>query len=208
MGINDYITTMLWGKALIYFMSISTISTALFFWLKFTLRDISKLYPGKILFCDRLKPTTKLLYNNDSTYTEEQKAEIRKKIKSKKNIDLQKYKPKTYRNKKYVKRVDEAVVWLLDVTRFNDILFEYNCMYGFWRNLTGALLIDMLFVWGLTAVNKWLYTLPFGNALAWLGGIMILLIILTTIITYNNGRIFAKKVYDVFMNLDEDKNNY
>ena len=208
MGINDYITTMLWGKALIYFMSISTISTALFFWLKFTLRDISKLYPGKILFCDGLKPTTKLLYNNDSTYTEEQKAEIRKKIKSKKNIDLQKYKPKTYRNKKYVKRVDEAVVWLLDVTRFNDILFEYNCMYGFWRNLTGALLIDMLFVWGLTAVNKWLYTLPFGNALAWLGGIMILLIILTTIITYNNGRIFAKKVYDVFMNLDEDKNNY
>lgn len=84
MGINDYITTMLWGKALIYFMSISTISAALFFWLKFTLRDISKLYPGKILFCDRLKPTTKLLYNNDSTYTEERKAEIRKKIKSKK----------------------------------------------------------------------------------------------------------------------------
>ena len=81
-------------------------------------------------------------------------------------------------------------------------------MYGFWRNLTGALLIDALFVWGLTAVNKWLYTLPFGNALEWLGGIMILLIILTTIITYNNGRIFAKKVYDVFMNLDEDKNNY
>ncbi|WP_314695090.1 hypothetical protein [Tannerella forsythia] len=208
MGINDYMATKLWGKALIYLTSISTISAALFFLLKFTLRDISKLYPGKILFCDRLKPTTKLLYNNDSTYTEEQKAEIRKKIKSKKNIDLQKYKLKTYRNKKYVKRVDEAVVWLLDVTRFDDILFEYNCMYGFWRNLTGALLIDALFVWGLTAVNKWLYTLPFGNALEWLGGIMILLIILTTIITYNNGRIFAKKVYDVFMNLDEDKNNY
>ena len=155
-----------------------------------------------------MKPTTKLLYNNDSTYTEERKAEIRKKIKSKKNIDLQKYKPKTYRNKKYVKRVDEAVVWLLDVTRFDDILFEYNCMYGFWRNLTGALLVDALFVWGLTAVNKWFYTLPFGNVLAWLGGIMILLIVSTTIMAYHNGRIFAKKMYDVFMNLNEDKNNY
>ena len=208
MGINDYMATKLWGKALICLTSISTISAALLFLLRFTLRDISKLYPGKILFCDRLKPTTKLLYNNDSTYTEERKAEIREKIKSKKNIDLQKYKRKTYRNKKYVKRVDEAVVWLLDVTRFDDILFEYNCMYGFWRNLTGALLVDALFVWGLTAVNKWFYTLPFGNVLAWLGGIMILLIVSTTIMAYHNGRIFAKKMYDVFMNLNEDKNNY
>jgi hypothetical protein len=208
MGINDYMATKLWGKAIIYLMSISTITAALFFLLRFTLRDISKLYPGKILFCDRLKPTTKLLYNNDSTYTEKQKAEIRKKIKSKKNIELQKYKPKTFRNKKYVKRVDEAVVWLLDVTRFDDILFEYNCIYGFWRNLTGALLVDALFVLGLSAVNKWLYTLPFGNTLVWIGGVVILLIIFTTIITYNNGRIFAKKVYDVFMNLDEDINNY
>lgn len=208
MGINDYMATKLWGKAIIYLMSISAIATALFFLLKFTLRDISKLYPGKILFCDRLKPTTKLLYNNDSTYTEEHKTEIRKKIKSKKNIELQKYKPKTFRNKKYVKRVDEAVVWLLDVTRFDNILFEFNCIYGFWRNLTGALLVDAVIVWGLTAVNKWLYTLPFGNTLVWIGGVLILLIIFTTLIAYNNGRIFAKKVYDVFMNLDEDINNY
>lgn len=208
MGINEYMATKLWSKVLIYLMSISAISTALFFLLKFTLRDISKLYPEKLLFCDRLKPTTKLLYSNDSTYSEEQKTEIRKKIKSKKNIELQKYKSKTFRNKKYVKRVDEAVVWLLDVTRFDDILFEHNCIYGFWRNLTGALLVDALFVWGLTAVNKWLYTLPFGNTLVWMGGVVLLMIIFTTIIAYNNGRIFAKKVYDVFMNLDEDKDNY
>ena len=96
MGINDYIETKLWGKAFIYLISISTISAALSFLLRLTIRDISKLYPGKILFCDRLKPTTKLLYSNDSTYTEEQKNEIRKKIKSKKNIDLQKYKLKIF----------------------------------------------------------------------------------------------------------------
>ena len=81
MGINDYIETKLWGKAFIYLISISTISAALSFLLRLTIRDISKLYPGKILFCDRLKPTTKLLYSNDSTYTEEQKNESRKKIK-------------------------------------------------------------------------------------------------------------------------------
>lgn len=208
MGINDYIETKLLGKAFIYLISISTISAALSFLLRLTIRDISKFYPGKILFCDRLKPTTKLLYSNDSTYTEEQKNEIRKKIKSKKNIDLQKYKLKTFRNKKYVKRVDEAVAWLLDITRFDNILFEYNCIYGFWRNLTGALLVDALFIFGLAAVNKWFYILPFGSSLVWIGLTVLLLTILTTIVAYSNGHVFAKKVYDVFMNLNEDNNNY
>ena len=121
---------------------------------------------------------------------------------------MQKYKLKTFKNKKYVKRVDEAVTWLLDVTRFDDILFEYNCIYGFWRNLTGALLVDALLIFGIAAVNKWWYALPFGHILVWIGIAVILLLVITTLISYNNGYIFAKKVYDVFMNLDDDKNNY
>lgn len=208
MGVNDYMETKVWTKVFIYILSISTISTALFFLLRFSLRDISKFYPGKIIFCGRLKPTARILYSNDSSYTEEWKREIRKKIKSKKNIDLQKYKIKTYQNKKYVKRVNEAVAWLLDVTRFDDILFEYNCIYGFWRNLTGALLVDGLLVFGLAAINKWLHTLALGAELVWIGIVTILLSVLTTMVAYNNGRTFAKKVYDVFMNLDDDNNNY
>lgn len=208
MGINDYMETKMLSKAFIYLLSVPTISAALFFLLRFLLRDISKFYPGKILFRDRLKPTTRILYSTDDTYSEEQKKEIRKKIMVKKNIDLQKYKLKTFKNKKYVKRVDEAVTWLLDVTRFDDILFEYNCIYGFWRNLTGALLVDALLIFGIAAVNKWWYALPFGHILVWIGIAVILLLVITTLISYNNGYIFAKKVYDVFMNLDDDKNNY
>ena len=144
-------------------MSISPFSTALFFLLRFTLRDISKFYPGMIIFCDRLKPTSRMLYSNDSSYSEDQKTEIRKKIKLTRNIDLLKYKTKTYKNKKYVKRVDEAVAWLLDVTRFDDILFEQNCLYGFWRNLTAALLVDAILVFAMAAINKCYYALPFGE---------------------------------------------
>lgn len=208
MGIKDMTISNVWVKGLTYLVSISTISTALFFLLKFTLRDISKFYPGKILFCDRLKPTTRLLYSADGTYSEQKKSGIRKKIKSKKNIDLQKFKIKTYGNKNYVKRVDEAVDWLLDVTRFDDILFEYNCLYGFWRNFTAALFVDALLVIGLAGVNKWIYPLPFGESLLWIGIVVLLLTIITTLVAYNNGRTFAKKVYDVFMNLDDDKGNY
>ena len=208
MSLNDYIATKLSRDAFIYFASMSSISMTLFFLLKFIIRDFSKLYPEKILFCDRLKPTTKLLYCNDSTYTEEQKNEIRKKIKSKKNIDLQKFKVKTFRNKKYVKRVNEAVSWLLDVCRFDDILFEYNCIYGFWRNLTSALFLAALFIFVLAVINKWFYSLAFGNALFWIGVIVTLFTILTTILAYINGKIFAKRLFNVFMNLNQDENNY
>lgn len=208
MGIDDYLTTKVWSRTLVYLLSISAVSTALFFLLRFTIRDISKIYPGMVLFSDRMKPTARILYSTDKTYTEEQKTEIRKKIKGKKNIDLQKYKPKTFQNKKYVKRVDEAVAWLLDVTRFDDILFEYNCIYGFRRNLTGAFLIDALLIIGLAVINKWLYALPFGSLLFWLGIAVFLLSVVTTFAAYCNGRAFAKKVYDVFMNLDNDNKNY
>lgn len=208
MGVEDMTASNVWAKGLTYLISISTISAALLFLLRFTLRDISKFYPGKILFCDSLKPTTRLLYNTDSTFSEEKKSEIRKKIESKKNIDLQKFKNKTCKNKKYVKRVDEAVDWLLDVTRFDDILFEYNCLYGFWRNLTAALFVDAILMFGLAAVNKWLYPLPFGTALHWIGVLVLLLTVITTIVAYSNGRTFAKKVYDVFMNLDDAEGNY
>ena len=65
MGINDYMETKMLSKAFIYLLSVPTISAALFFLLRFLLRDISKFYPGKILFCDRLKPTTRILYSTD-----------------------------------------------------------------------------------------------------------------------------------------------
>lgn len=208
MGVKDMTVSNMWVKGLTYLISVSTISTALFFLLRFTLRDISKFYPGKILFCDRLKPTIRLLCSTDATFSDEKKSDIRKKIKLKKTIDLEKFKNKTYKNKNYVKRVDEAVDWLLDVTRFDDILFEYNCLYGFWRNFTAALLVDALLVLGLAAVNRWVYPLPFGSALLWIGIVVLLLSIITTIVAYNNGCTFAKKVYDVFMNLDDDKGNY
>ena len=207
-GVDDYMESKVWGRAIIYIMSISTFSTALFFLLRFTLRDISKFYPGMIIFCDRLKPTSRMLYSNDSSYSEDQKTEIRKKIKLTRNIDLLKYKTKTYKNKKYVKRVDEAVAWLLDVTRFDDILFEQNCLYGFWRNLTAALLVDAILVFAMAAINKWYYALPFGEHFVRIGLLILLLTIPVTWVAYCNGRNFAQRMYDVFVNLDDNDNNY
>ena len=54
MGIDEFLETKMWGKALVYVLSLGTISSALFFLLRLVLRDISLVYPGKILFCNRL----------------------------------------------------------------------------------------------------------------------------------------------------------
>lgn len=206
MGVKDMVGAGMWIKVLTYLMSISAISAALLFLLRFSLRSIAKFFPERILFCDRLKPTTRILYSSDNTYTEEQKADIRKKILAKKKIDLQKYKPKTYKNKKYVKRIDEAVKWLLDVTRFDEILFEHNYMFGFWRNLTAALLVDTILIFVLAFINKWYYSLPLGEYLMGMGIFVLLLAMLVTWVAYCNGKTFAKRMYDVFMNMYDDDN--
>lgn len=204
MGVQDMAGAGIWTKGIAYLMSISAIIAALLFLLRFSLRSIAVFYPERILFSGRLKPTTRILFSNDDTYTEEQKTDIRKKIMAIKNIDLQKCKPKTYKNKKYVKRVDEAVRWLLDVTRFDEILFEKNCLYGFWRNLTAALLVDAILVFVLAAINKWYYALPLGENLVDIGLIVLLLTILVTWVAYCNGKTYAKRMYDVFMNMDDE----
>jgi len=206
MGVKDMVGAGMWIKVLTYLMSISAISAALLFLLRFSLRSIAKFFPERILFCDRLKPTTRILYSSDNTYTEEQKADIRKKILAKKKIDLQKYKPKTYKNKKYVKRIDEAVKWLLDVTRYDEILFEHNYMFGFWRNLTAALLVDAILIFVLAFINKWYYSLPLGEYLMGMGIFVLLLAMLVTWVAYCNGKTFAKRMYDVFMNMYDDDN--
>ena len=208
MGIIDLFSTKLWWRAIFYVLSISAVSSALFFFFRFFLRDISKLYPGKIIFCDRLKPTTRLLYSSDTNFSDENKKAIRKKVLAKKSIDLEKYKDKSYNNKKYVKRIDDAVAWLLEVTRFDDILFEYNCVYGFYRNLTAALLVDSILLFVLAAVDKWAIPLPLGDSFLWIGIILLVITLITTLLAYTNGMTYAKKLYNVFLCLDDNKDNY
>lgn len=208
MGLYDVIVTKVWWKGIVYTVSLTAISSALFFLLRLVIRDIALYYPEKILFCDRLKPTTALLFSSDTTFSEEQKAAIRKKIKSRKGIDLQTFKNKTHKNKKYVKRVDETVSWLLDVTRFDGILFDYNCIYGFYRNLTAAFLMDGIVLFGLFAINKWLVDLPLENSFFWGGIACVILSVITTLLAYSNGRRYAKRMYNVFLNLEDEKSNY
>ena len=94
------------------------------------------------------------------------------------------------------------------MTRFDEILFEQNYLYGFWRNLTAALFVDAILVFVMAAINKLYYALPLGEHLVGIGLLILLLTIPVAWVAYCNGRTFAKRMYDVFMNLDDNDNNY
>lgn len=196
------------GKVWSYLISLTVVSSSLFFFYRFLLTDISRFYPGMLLFSKWLKPTTRLLYSTYGFYTEEQKKDIRKKIKDKGHKDLETFKNKTSKNRSYVKRVDEAVSWLLEVTRFDNILFEYNCLYGFYRNLTAGVLVDALLLFFMAIVNDKCYTLPHGSIYFRTGMVLLIITIVLTALSYMRGMIFAKKMYSVFLNLDDNNDNY
>lgn len=79
-------------------------------------------------------------------------------------------------------------------------------MFGFWRNLTAALLVDAILIFVLAFINKWYYSLPLGKYLMGMGIFLLLLAMLVTWVAYCNGKTFAKRMYDVFMNMYDDDN--
>jgi len=97
---------------------------------------------------------------------------------------------------------------LLDVTRFDDILFDYNCIYGFYRNLIATIFMDGIVLFALAAINNWGLSLPLGRFFLWGGITCVIVSFITTWFAYTNGRRYAKRLYNVFLNLDDDKNNY
>lgn len=49
--------------------------------------------------------------------------------------------------KEKLKRVEDIVSDIKNKTREDNIVFEYNCFYGFYRNLLGGIIISSLLVY-------------------------------------------------------------
>lgn len=186
-------------------LSLTSVITSLFFFLSFFIRDIAKLILEKILWGILGMPTTKLLYDNCHLFTVSRKEDIRKKIKDRFAIDLECIPDKNKKNKEYKKRVDEAVDRIKEATRPNAVLFEYECIYGFYRNMAIAFLLDDLFI----VLPIYVYCIYYPNTLPYnienmtfLGIVLIVFVILCVILTKINGVRYAKKLYVSFLSLD------
>lgn len=105
-------------------------------------RFISKEIFQRWFFQDELRmPTTTRLLWVDSVYEDETKIQLRSKIKDKFGIDLLDKTGEQANELKARKLIVTAVSQIRNLLRGNDMLFQHNIEYGFFRNLVGGSLL-------------------------------------------------------------------
>lgn len=180
-------------------LSLGTIAPALFFFYTFLIRDIAKMFPEDFLYWEFYKPTTGMLFEQNRSFSENNKKKIKEKINSNYGINLDEIPSgANKKNKKYCQEVNEVVYRIRENTRHSHILFEFNCIYGFYRNLSGGLLLDLIIIIVLLGVNR-LFGLNMSVFLGFMGLLLIFLIIICLCFTWKNGIRYAKRLYIVYL---------
>lgn len=181
-------------------VSATSILPATFFLYTFLLRDIAKVFPEKLFKAIRY-PTRYLLSADSDTFDDTLKQTIKDEIKNQFNIEILNT---NEANKATVHHtIDKAVSLIREKTRDNNILFEFNCIYGFYRNMTAGFMLDTLLVIVIDIYNP--AHIP-TNILTPLTILISILTLLCLLLSYINGRRYAKRLYTVF--ISKIKKNY
>lgn len=183
-------------------LGMSSILGAVFFLYVFLIRDVSKIFPGKILFARTLKPSTKILLSGDKTFSEETKKDIREKIYNRYMINLNAIADKSGKDNNYTKLIDDAVGRMRSDTRFDNILFEYNCIYGFYRNLSAGVILNVLML-AIAFVLSRFVAMPYASTFVPVTIALLLFDIVLVYFAYTNGVTYAKQMYNIFRGLDD-----
>lgn len=183
-------------------LGMTSIISAVFFLYVFLIRDVSKIFPGKLLFARTLKPTTKMLLLGDKTFSEVTKNAIREKINTLYMIDLNAVADKSGKDKNYTKLIDEAVGRMRSDTRFDNILFEYNCIYGFYRNLSAGILLNIIML-AVAYSFSFFVMIPYANTFLPLIITLLIFDVVITYFAYTSGETYAKQMYNVFRGLSD-----
>ena len=129
---------------------------ALFFFYVFSVREISMHVIERVLDYIFGKKGINMLKKKNMTFSDDRKEAIRGKIKNDFSIDI----PKQGKNRRlfpikdeFRRKTDEAIDLIRENTRDNHILFEYNCVYGFFRNLAGGLLMNLIVLFVIVKFN-------------------------------------------------------
>lgn len=181
-------------------LGMSSVVGAVFFLYVFLIRDVSKILPGMILFARTIKPTTKVLLSTNNTFTDETKNLIREKINQLYQVNLDSIEDKTGKDKKYTQLIDDVVGRIRNDTRFDNILFEYNCIYGFYRNLSAGIIINIfILIVGIVYSNY--VEIPYSSTFFPLLLALIIFDLILIYFAYSSGMTYAKQMYNVFRGL-------
>ena len=123
----------------------SRIFTALMFLLKAVIRDFSAMLVDNLFFNSMWRHYMyKILMEKGRGISEASYNRIVTFQKEKRQIDIGDV---NIDEKEKLKRVEDIVSDIKNKTREDNIVFEYNCFYGFYRNLLGGIIISSLLVY-------------------------------------------------------------
>ena len=137
-----------------------------------------------------------------NTFSADRKSKIKKKVKEKYDISIPEaekvFKCSLKRDTDYRQKVNEAVSLIREDTRHDSILFEYNCIYGFYRNLAGGMLLNIIM---LAVLYFFCDSEAYIDILRWGGYVMLSLLGISLLFVRTSGKRYATRLYVVFLKI-------
>ncbi len=177
-------------------LSFGSIVPALFFFFQSAVREISVLLVEFPLFLIFGRPAVNLLKKNNAILSSQRKRRIIAKARQE-GITIPTINGNNICAKRKITR--EAFERIREKCRENPVLFEFNCTYGFFRNLSGGLIVDLIICACLKTYNK-MYTLGAESLVCISFFILIVLLLFCIICTYYSAIRYAKRVYVAYDN--------
>lgn len=145
-------------------------------------------------------PTTEILLHSSDMFSLQKKRLIRDKIKQDLGLELMDEEQERLNEREARLIIVDAVKQIREKTRENQILFNYNCNYGFIRNFMGANVWSFLIAFSLMIFN--FFNPVIDNSITI--NITLLTIFLFPLSYYLlklNGREYARQLYTAYMGL-------
>lgn len=187
-------------KVILFF---GTIIPSLFFFYMMTIREISISILENLFDWLFGKPTSNLFLPGCNLISEKMKTSIKKKPKDSFKIDLDDAsivsdeKKADRRNRPYRQRINEAVSCMREIVRGNPILLEFNAIYGFFRNLAGGMLINLVLICIIYILND-KFNGIFGGEIVWSFCIVGTIFIMSLIFMITSRYRYAKRLFYLF----------
>lgn len=187
---------------LISIIPASLVTAAIGYGVKNLVRSTSKaVFQFPLFKEDETKmPTTEFLLHSTDILSRQNKQLIRSKIMQDTGLKLMEEEEEKLNDREARLIIVDAVSRIREKTRGNQILFNYNCNYGFVRNFLGANIWALLIVFLLILIN---FFVPVINNRIIIGA-AILIIVSFPVAFYLlklNGREYARQLFTVYMEL-------
>ncbi len=180
-------------------LSFGAIIPALLFFYQSSIREISVLLVEKPLFFIFGRPAANLMKKKSRILSPQRKERIISKAKAA-NIEViytDGNTPSSCFDRRKAAR--EAFEKIRETCRENPVVFDFNCTYGFFRNLCGGLIVDLLICWGLCILNR-NQQLGLEDMISVSTYIISMLLLFCFICTYFAAVRYAKRVYVIYDN--------